>query len=602
MYSLQHLRFRLEVQRCLPSLLFLACFYSKHQQQYAYQVPLTDKYFVIRMSCNASGARLDDAFLSAAVRKDASAHNINGLWPNFSSAATVLRIARSLGELDSADCDVGEEEKGSLDDFFHVLLEVEQELERDAYTMRNASNIVVVTIEGLDGSGKSLLIRNLGQGLKREQQVGAVHLYSTPPKSLSAVRPVFDKRGGPVARAFYMCCNYILQHEMAKQATLIHEESSTPGQYFVFLIDRFYSSTCAYTVGWKNTSGSAALSIGTLPDSIFKWPPNLVPPNVMLILGVNDATRRQRVASRADPSETSLTTAPSRHNPWDERLSNDEELGQRIMAAHYRSIGPSNVRVVDANVSPNQVADAALKIVQEVITMMDGAVLGGSSSNNNIHARSSGPITVAITGTHCSGKRTIGCLVADYFGWTFDAELGDVLRENDALVPDGHRSGDGSSMHNGREWDDRVHSEECKRDGIRPRKRVVETWHIGNLAWTLQRSSEKDIDSVTSRAYQAIREEIQRGTVLMVHLQSSPDASARRRRLHPENAQRLPMVDEHKECVRLHSALDVRVVELLQVVEDTMHVPLLVIDNEQDGEEAIRITLSRIADFVTKHI
>ena len=42
---------------------------------------------------------------------------------------------------------------------------------------------------------------------------------ATPTASLKAVRPVFDKRGGIVARAFYMVSNYVLQYEIQTTTT-----------------------------------------------------------------------------------------------------------------------------------------------------------------------------------------------------------------------------------------------------------------------------------------------------------------------------------------------------------------------------------------------
>mmetsp|Transcript_4547 Transcript_4547/g.10182 ORF Transcript_4547/g.10182 Transcript_4547/m.10182 type:complete len:552 (-) Transcript_4547:48-1703(-) len=539
--------------------------------------------------------RLNDALFSAASRRDASARGIEGLWPDLSSAATVLRIAWSLGELDRADCD----DEEALDRFFNLLLEVEEGVRKES-TSRSlvgaTHNCFVVAVEGLDGSGKTSLVRKISEGLKsfgHQSCSEHIHVYATPSKSLSAVRPAFDRRGGPVARAFYMCSNYILQHEIGSVAKKTLECSTLVGVP-VFIIDRFYSSTCAYTVGWKNTSGSAATSIDTLPDSVFEWPADLQPPDIMLILDVDHDTRRRRVESRAlafggeAGSESDHPPAASRHNPWDERLSNDTELGQRIIAAHRRTVGPLKVEVVDANGSLNDVADEALKIIRKEMQ---------SSSSGRPRL-----ITLAVTGTHCSGKRAIGRLLAGFLGWVFEPELGDILRNRDALVADGHKSGDGSGIEDDT-WDDRIHREECQRDvaDSRSGSRVVETWHIGNLAWTLQRESNSPLESsAILRAHNAIRDEMRRRTVVMVHLQSSSDASVRRRRQHPENALRLPMSDEESECIRLHKVLDLRAVDLLRAVEKNMNVPLLVLGNDEDGEEAMGARLARIVEFVDR--
>ncbi len=55
--------------------------------------------------------------------------------------------------------------------------------------------------------------------------------------------------------------------------------------------------------------------------------------------------------------------------------------------------------------------------------------------------------TVAIVGTHCAGKTTVGKTVASILQWTFHPELGDMLRgDANSLVPGGHAFGDGSGM------------------------------------------------------------------------------------------------------------------------------------------------------------
>ena len=53
------------------------------------------------------------------------------------------------------------------------------------------------------------------------------------------------------------------------------------------------------------------------------------------------------------------------------------------------------------------------------------------------------PATVALFGTHCAGKRTLGKLVAQKLRWTFQPELGEILRTDDSLVGQAnqHREG-----------------------------------------------------------------------------------------------------------------------------------------------------------------
>jgi hypothetical protein len=91
------------------------------------------------------------------------------------------------------------------------------------------------------------------------------------------------------------------------------------------------------------------------------------------------------------------------------------------------------------------------------------------------------PVTVALFGTHCAGKRTIGKHIAEKLDWTFQPELGEILRPDVNLVGQNnqHRDGYIANAERGDSWDDFIYKEECKRDAATKGSRVVETWHIG---------------------------------------------------------------------------------------------------------------------------
>jgi hypothetical protein len=99
--------------------------------------------------------------------------SIQGLYPSFSTAVTVLRIARSLGELELERPVRGDEaaeeeikvkerkdEQVNLDVFYEKLSIVERSLletnssRRDAkHAVENENTPFVVVVEGLDGTG-----------------------------------------------------------------------------------------------------------------------------------------------------------------------------------------------------------------------------------------------------------------------------------------------------------------------------------------------------------------------------------------------------------------------------------------------------------------
>ena len=88
--------------------------------------------------------------------------------------------------------------------------------------------------------------------------------------------------------------------------------------------------------------------------------------------------------------------------------------------------------------------------------------------------------------------------------------------------------------------------------------------------------------------------------VLFVHLNITSETSVRRRQIR-RNAERLPMNNEQVECAELHSALDVRGVQLLREFED-LNLPVLVLDNSKDGEAAIEETSRRIVRFINEKL
>lgn len=315
-------------------------------------------------SSSCSQSERDSAYFQAVPL-----HGIAGLYPGFSSALTVLRIARTLGELN-------ESLSGSLgasNSFFEFLSLVERALSSSApYSPKHVPFVVVV--EGIDGAGKSFVVQELARSVnlvdnRRQssehvatEQLGhsllSCHLravaMATPTEFMNAVRPVFDQRGGAVARAFYMVSNYVLQHEIQQLAL----SSDDP---LLILVDRWYGSMLAYSLGWKNTTGGPNAIDDLLREDtvLFQWPKDLLAPDLMLILEVNAETRKQRVLARNQQSE---------YNPWDGRLHDDDNLGLRITRVLELVSGPRESIVVDANLSKDLVLQAARDVVLDRVT------------------------------------------------------------------------------------------------------------------------------------------------------------------------------------------------------------------------------------------
>ena len=78
--------------------------------------------------------------------------------PDLSTASSVLRIANSIPSiLDANECRVDGDIDGKqiLDDFYNLLLEVEEDVRSTPIGQRyDNDNAFVIAIEGLDGCGK----------------------------------------------------------------------------------------------------------------------------------------------------------------------------------------------------------------------------------------------------------------------------------------------------------------------------------------------------------------------------------------------------------------------------------------------------------------
>jgi hypothetical protein len=216
---------------------------------------------------------------------------------------------------------------------------------------------------------------------------------------------------------------------------------------------------------------------------------------------------------------------------------------------------------------------------------------------------------VAITGTHCAGKATIGRRVAEALGWKFDPELGEILREN--VIPGHHKAGyDGHPPV--LSWDEMIFNEEQRRDrsnASNGASRVVETWHVGNLSWALFRRriagtalGPQGDEALIRQYFGAVREHGLVSLVLLVHLSTEDGVSVRRRRAVASNSQRLPLECQVEDCRELRDALEERGLELLSRLENYQHFPVLIVDNSKDGESAQLRVARSIVEFVNEHV
>ncbi len=193
-----------------------------------------------------------------------------------------------------------------------------------------------VVVEGLDGVGKSTVVKGLISALQ-------AHGARTPPYSVSPVRSVFDALPETPCRAFYNIGNYLAAVEIA----------DTPDDGRPWIVDRYYTGTAAYTIGNVTSTVEA---VDALPSQCFAWPTDLPLPRLVILLTMNDAARMARLRARGVEG----------WGPTEERQARDPTLGSRIATAYARVQHACQVTTLDASQSPEAVLAAAIAACRAV--------------------------------------------------------------------------------------------------------------------------------------------------------------------------------------------------------------------------------------------
>eukprot|EP00435_Cladocopium_sp_Y103_P061912 s223_g23.t1 len=199
--------------------------------------------------------------------------------------------------------------------------------------------------------------------------------------------------------------------------------------------------------------------------------------------------------------------------------------------------------------------------------------------------------TVVIMGSHTAGKSSVRKRLAERMQWESDEELGTSMR--------GEKEEQGKYQ---KAWDDVLHQAEVARDQERmstSTSRVVETWHLGNFVWALTRRPEQHGD-LLKRAEDAIQQEQEATIVLLVLLKINPATMVRRRATFQTSA--LAFQDEEADASKLAKATGEKLDQMLGEHDFCFRhgkLPVLKLDNNQDGEEALNDTVDAIVDFIT---
>ncbi|XP_061185634.1 UMP-CMP kinase 2, mitochondrial-like [Saccostrea echinata] len=182
-----------------------------------------------------------------------------------------------------------------------------------------------VVVEGLDATGKTTLTETL------EKKMSACR-YFTPPPAIQHLREHFDNLPEIVRRAYYTIGNYIVSIAILKTC-----------QERPVIMDRYWHSTAAYGIA-NETSNEDIPQEG---HWVYKWPHDLLTPDIVLFLTVSEEIRKQRMMGRGGEK-----TMEEKH------LDKDRLFRERLYLAYKRMENPSCIEI-DASGSVETVMEAA---------------------------------------------------------------------------------------------------------------------------------------------------------------------------------------------------------------------------------------------------
>ncbi|XP_065164016.1 UMP-CMP kinase 2, mitochondrial-like [Atheta coriaria] len=230
--------------------------------------------------------------------------------------------------------EVFQDEKYKADDNVSKLLKIYADAESNAKPV--AKNHPLIVLEGLDLSGKSTLSRLLAK------KINAVNLKSPPSCISSELRAAFDD-SADLKTAFYALGNYIAAFEIAK--TL----ETQP-----VVLDRFWNSTAANALARNVQAKPGGYDLPARGNPVYRWPADLIQPDVVLFLSVSEHERQRRQARRKEVTKEEMM------------LKEIHSFRQNVLLAYQYMEEPA-IQMVNSDVSVAETLDGILKSIAHII-------------------------------------------------------------------------------------------------------------------------------------------------------------------------------------------------------------------------------------------
>ncbi|KAJ4432102.1 hypothetical protein ANN_20716 [Periplaneta americana] len=163
-----------------------------------------------------------------------------------------------------------------------------------------------IVFEGLDGAGKTTNVKKLTEFLQGQT-------VSTPPNCMLPLRDHFNQQPAALKRAYYGLGNYIAGRHVE---TLLNSHA--------VIMDRFWHSTAAYAIAEEVKT--VCLQLPQEGDPLYRWPSDLVKPDLVLFLELDESARSSRHRCR-----NTTNTEEEQQLLWDnlyrERLFSTDNMG-----------------------------------------------------------------------------------------------------------------------------------------------------------------------------------------------------------------------------------------------------------------------------------